>query len=356
MSYQPHLAGVPSGVVFFGNPTTGQKVYEAESTFSYNDSTHTLSVQNGLFDGDVQVNGDLNIAGAINSVSTSNLLVEDIEITLRNGFTGTPGASDDAKIIVERGSENNAELMWDEDDTSWKFNYGATSPATHFSIREHIIVGDGLNETLGSGADQRKTINFDIADIAGSTTSAQDSDVLIIHDGSGTKKITRGQFITGLGGGSVTSVGVSSTSLTVTNSPITSTGNIGLEVNTDGTTIGLNSGDLEVLDSAITEAKRSRSVSSLNTNSNLSSDVNLITTGGSNVTVTLPTPTDGQIITIKKIDGGAGEVIINGKSHDSIVDTMDGAGSKRLYYQYESITCVAKAVSPATDIQTWFII
>ena len=85
-------------------------------------------------------------------------------------------------------------------------------------------------------------------------------------------------------------------------------GNIGLEVNTDGTTIGVNSGDLEVLDSAITEAKRSRSVSSLNTNSNLSSDVNLITTGGSNITVTLPTPTDGQIITIVRSQVLSGEI------------------------------------------------
>ena len=62
----------------------------------------------------------------------------------------------------------------------------------------------------------------------------------------------------------------------------------------------------------------------------------------------MPSPASGQIVTVKKIDSGTGEVIINGNGSD----TIDGAASKRLYYQYESLTCVAKTGSP----NEWYII
>jgi len=66
------------------------------------------------------------------------------------------------------------------------------------------------------------------------------------------------------------------------------------------------------------------------------------------MTVNLPTPVSGQVVTIKKIDSASGNVIIG----TSGSDTIDGASTKRLYYQYESLTCVAKTGST----NEWFII
>lgn len=61
----------------------------------------------------------------------------------------------------------------------------------------------------------------------------------------------------------------------------------------------------------------------------------LVTTGGSNITITLPTAADNEdrIIVIKKVDSGSGSVIIEGES----AETIEGVANKVLLQQYESI-------------------
>jgi hypothetical protein len=69
----------------------------------------------------------------------------------------------------------------------------------------------------------------------------------------------------------------------------------------------------------------------------------LMTTGGSNRTVTLPTATDNtnRVLTIKKVDSGAGTVIVDGEGSE----TIDGATTKTLPAQYTfiSIQCDGSA-------------
>jgi len=360
MSYKPAASGIPNGIVFFGTPA-GDNVFEAESNFAYNPSTDTLSVDNisaatANLSGDLTVNGDLNVSGVVNQVNSTNLLVEDVTITLRNGFAGTPSSSDDASIIVNRGSSDDALITWDEDELLWTFDYGSGVP---LGIREHVKGGQGITEDDTSKP--YRTLNFSIADLTETATSASDNDLIAIYDstGSATKKITRGNFISGLGGGTVTSVGVSSDTIAVSGSPITSNGTIDLEVKVDSTTITHNgSNELKIVDGgvdttqladgAVTEAKRERTVATPSSNSSSLSDINLVTTGSSDLTMTLPSsPSDGQIVTVKKIDSGSGEVIISAGT-----DTVDGAVAKRLYYQYESLTCVAQSGTP----NAWHII
>lgn len=64
----------------------------------------------------------------------------------------------------------------------------------------------------------------------------------------------------------------------------------------------------------------------------------LMTTGGSNRTVTLPTAADNtnREITIKKVDSGSGFCIIDGEGSELI----DGATTKKLYSQWRFITLV----------------
>lgn len=63
-----------------------------------------------------------------------------------------------------------------------------------------------------------------------------------------------------------------------------------------------------------------------------------VTTGASAVTVTLPTAADNtdRIITISKVDSGAGAVTIDGEG----AETIDGAASRLLYGQYNDVTLV----------------
>jgi hypothetical protein len=73
----------------------------------------------------------------------------------------------------------------------------------------------------------------------------------------------------------------------------------------------------------------------------------LVTTGAPNVTVTLPVAADsiGKVYAIKKVDAGAGNVIVDGDGGE----TIDGALTQTLAAQWDVIMIVCDGVA-------WFII
>jgi hypothetical protein len=352
MSYKPHTANVPGGIVYYGDPAA-DAMLSAESTFAYDDSNDRLSVGKITTTSDVIVGGNLTVSGTTTVVNTETVTIADNKIELNSDYSGS-SPSADAGLIVNRGTETDTEFLWDEGNNLWEFKYDT---GNQYSVKEHVAGGTGISH---SDSGYLRTLDLDISGLSVASTTASDSDVLIVDQGSGPEKITRGNLISGLGAGSVTSVSVTSDTLTVTNGTVTSSGTIDLEVNVDGTTIthdgsnqlkivdgGVNT--TQLADASVTEAKLSRTLdSSFTTADTISSDINLVTTGGSDLTVNLPTPVSGQIVTVKKIDSGSGNVIIGTTGSD----TIDGAATKRLYYQYESLTCVAKTGSP----NEWFII
>ena len=444
MAYEPYDRN-PSGIVFFG-PTAADQVYESDSSFIYNSGTQTLTVYNedvtndlsvgndfsvtgnSSFTGDVTVYGDLNVSGVVNQVNTTNLLVEDVEITLRSGFTGTPDAADDASIIVNRGAATDAKITWDEGSDDWMFDYAGTGP---YSIIQHIIPSGGL---AYSDNNKQRTIYLDISTLSSTATSINNTDLVAIDDGTSTKKITYANFVNGLGvmsnfaasgdagaaqtisdgdtlliaggnglatdssatdtitinfdlgDGNLTSVapvtgdsfltldsdGSTHQLTTVDNLATLFAGNgltassAELSVNVDNSTLTIDTDTVKVADGgidttqladgAVTEAKRERTITDVSANSTIAHDITLVTTGASEITVTLPAATSGKVIVIKKKDSGSGNVKIVGATHDSVTDTIDGADNKRLYYIYESMTCVAKNTGISTDQQAWYII
>jgi len=118
-----------------------------------------------------------------------------------------------------------------------------------------------------------------------------------------------------------------------------------LAVNTDNSTVEINTDILRIKDSGVTEVKRSRTAASVSTGVTLSSDINLCTAGAGGISVTLPDVITGKIVYIKKIDNGAGLVTIN-RSGSS---TIDGANSIALYHQWESVAIACNGTN-------WFII
>ena len=64
----------------------------------------------------------------------------------------------------------------------------------------------------------------------------------------------------------------------------------------------------------------------------------------------------GGLIETCCFNSGSGSVTIKGNEHNSVIDLIDGAGSKILYYQYESLTCVAVDDGTASNVQNWYII
>lgn len=85
-------------------------------------SGHNAAVTIGLPDdvtitNNLTVGGNLNVTGTINSVNTTQVNIVDNKINLNTDFTGAPAA--DAGIRVERGTETDVEILWNETSDKW---------------------------------------------------------------------------------------------------------------------------------------------------------------------------------------------------------------------------------------------
>ena len=100
-----------------------------EVTVSPN-SGHNAAVTIGLPDnveitGNLQVGGNLNVIGTVNSVNTTQINIEDNKVKLNSNFTGTP--TTDAGIVVERGTQTDVEILWNETSDKWTLTNNGTN-------------------------------------------------------------------------------------------------------------------------------------------------------------------------------------------------------------------------------------
>ena len=80
-------------------------------------STGGTFTGNVVFSGNATVNGNLTASGTTTLVDTTNTVIKDNLLGLNHGATSN---SNDAGIIVEKGSTgNDALLIWDESEDKW---------------------------------------------------------------------------------------------------------------------------------------------------------------------------------------------------------------------------------------------
>jgi len=108
----------------------------------------TLNPDNGA-SGSVIVPGDLTVNGATTTVSTTNTVVKDQLIELGNGRTGS--ASGDAGIVIERGSDANVGIFWDESADTFVMGSGSITGAStgDLTITNQPLVVSQLNASAG---------------------------------------------------------------------------------------------------------------------------------------------------------------------------------------------------------------
>ncbi len=120
--------------VTLGTQTTGDYVANIQGTANEVTVSPTSgegsSVTIGLPDdvsitNNLTVGGDLNVAGTINSVNTTQVNIVDNKINLNTDFTGAPSA--DAGIRVERGDEADTEILWNEASDKWTLTNDGTN-------------------------------------------------------------------------------------------------------------------------------------------------------------------------------------------------------------------------------------
>jgi hypothetical protein len=102
-----------------------------------------VNVVDGLtVGGNTIVTGDLTVNGTTTTVATTNTVVSDSLIELANGTSGSP--SNDAGIVIERGSSANAFIGFDESEDKFTMGTGTFTGAStgNLSITKGTLVAD----------------------------------------------------------------------------------------------------------------------------------------------------------------------------------------------------------------------
>lgn len=94
------------------------------TSFSESDTLDSVTgrgatTTNAVTVGDLTVNGDLTVSGSHIVTLAEEVRVEDSLFILNHGATGS--ASEDAGFLVERGSDSNVGLIWEETNDVWSF-------------------------------------------------------------------------------------------------------------------------------------------------------------------------------------------------------------------------------------------
>ena len=127
-------ATIQPNSVALGTDTTGDYVANIQGTANEVTVSPTTgegtTVTIGLPDdvtitNNLNVGGNLNVTGTINSVNTTEINIVDNKVNLNSNATGAPVA--DAGIRVERGSESDVEILWNETSDKWTLTNNGTN-------------------------------------------------------------------------------------------------------------------------------------------------------------------------------------------------------------------------------------
>ena len=117
------------------------------TNFTESDYVHTTGTEtiggSKTFSNDVIISGNLTVNGTTTQVNTTEVNIGDNLLVLNSGEVGTP--SQNAGIEVERGTSDNALLIWDESEDKWGVQIGAGA-FTAFSLEGHTHVAADITD------------------------------------------------------------------------------------------------------------------------------------------------------------------------------------------------------------------
>ena len=121
---------------------------------------------------DTQITGNLTVIGTTTTVSSTDTAIADRQIVLNSGETGSGVTGRFSGIEVERGSLDNALIVFDENDDAWKTS---TDGGSSYQVRM-FNVRDDTTPQLGGDLDvQGNNI----------VTATSNADIHLIPNGSG---------------------------------------------------------------------------------------------------------------------------------------------------------------------------
>lgn len=154
-------------VTFTGGTNITTEVTDNEVTINLDDDV-TLG-------GNLVVEGNFTVSGAVQTKISETVLIEDNIITLNSNEDGSP--TEDSGIEVERGTGTNVSLIWDESASRWTFTNDGTNfynipLPTEYDIYDSFTISDGsTTQDIESG----NTVTFAAGTGASVAVSATDT-------------------------------------------------------------------------------------------------------------------------------------------------------------------------------------
>lgn len=107
-----------------------------------NGDAYWLSTSGGTIDGNVIINGDLNVINlSSTTISTQTVLIEDTFLVLNNGEIGSGISEGSSGLLIDRGLLNDAYLYFDESDDLW--HHGISGGTDYILPNENYVNKSG---------------------------------------------------------------------------------------------------------------------------------------------------------------------------------------------------------------------
>ena len=142
------FAGVTADLIKVGVTAAGE-IDTTSGNLTIDSAGGTVTIDDNL-----TVTGNLTVSGTTTSINTETLTVDDNIIVLNNNVTAAP--TENAGIEIERGSETNVVIRWNETDDAWELTnngstYSAIATASSVSSATALTV-DNLTDVLITSA------------------------------------------------------------------------------------------------------------------------------------------------------------------------------------------------------------
>jgi hypothetical protein len=109
--------------------------------------SHTIGDGNGT----ITIAGDLTVTGDTTTVNTEEILLADSNIVLNSG---NPGAGADGGITVDRGSENDVQMYWNEAKAQWFATCLSDASGAGRVMLQRVVNGSPGSNDDGAGIGQ----------------------------------------------------------------------------------------------------------------------------------------------------------------------------------------------------------
>ena len=109
----------------------------------------------------VTIQGDLNVVGNVTYIETTNLQVKDNVIELNSGETGSGVTLGSAGITIDRGTEPDAQVIWDENNDKFVFKLedGTKLPVEVSNLNADTVSSSSITcDDIEPSADNTGTI------------------------------------------------------------------------------------------------------------------------------------------------------------------------------------------------------